>query len=134
MRQIVGILIKRPSGELFVHQRSAGKKIYAKLFGLGAGGAVEAGEEPIDAAKRELKEETNINADPAFIMSFEFINEGVVYRVHWFEVVTSFEPQIAHDEWQWMDWLSIEDVKTLRKDNKLCPDTAEFFDRYVVDL
>jgi 8-oxo-dGTP pyrophosphatase MutT (NUDIX family) len=61
MSEIAAIILRNRRGGYFVHQRSASKRLYPNLYGLGAGGRIEFGEEPLAGAVRELREETGID-------------------------------------------------------------------------
>lgn len=57
------ILVKHIDGSYLIMQRDFNKEGYPGMFEATAGGSAIKGESPIDAALRELKEETGINAD-----------------------------------------------------------------------
>ena len=51
-------------GQLLVHQRAAHKDVWPGRWDVAAGGVVGAGESWDDAARRELREELGVEADP----------------------------------------------------------------------
>jgi 8-oxo-dGTP diphosphatase len=106
------------NGGVYLMQRT-GTETYRDCWAF-AGGHIEQGETPLDAAKREFKEETGLN--PVFY-DFEFvcINERepdylcVVYSVD-FRNPQASKPQNTephkHSDWK---WFSFEDVTEIDK-------------------
>ena len=128
--EVAAIILRRETGELFVHQRASDRRMFPDLYGLGAGGKVNKGETPAEAAKRELTEETGIVADPIPLFSFDFSSELASYRMHIFEVITDQEVVIDAREWQSGSWMNTDGVDALDEWQKLCPDTSIFYKRY----
>lgn len=77
------------SGEIFVHQRAAGKDLFPNRYDMFVSGVVAAGESYGTAAVRELREELGIDGvEPEFL--FKCLYRGsqsqahiAVYRVTW---------------------------------------------------
>jgi 8-oxo-dGTP pyrophosphatase MutT (NUDIX family) len=86
-QRMVVIIVHNSLGQLFVHQRNAEKKIYPSLYGLGAGGHVEPGELPSQAAKRELKEELNIQTNIKPLFNIDFKSAGINHIVQVFSTL-----------------------------------------------
>jgi uncharacterized protein (DUF952 family)/8-oxo-dGTP pyrophosphatase MutT (NUDIX family) len=127
---IAAIILRNSKGQLFAHQRSPHKKSFPNLYGLGAGGHIKEGENPQQAAKRELSEEAGINARPTFLFTFPFSANGVDYQVHVFEVLTDQPVQADQHEWQESGWLNMNEIESLSQNDKLMPDTKLFFEKY----
>ena len=129
--RVATIIIRRPSGEFFVHQRSADRKLYPNLYGLGAGGKVGDHETPQMGAARELFEETRLGGSPEELFSFNFADDCVSHQLTVFELVTSDAITPDPREWQWSGWMDRSALEVLEHERRLCPDTAVFFRRYL---
>jgi 8-oxo-dGTP pyrophosphatase MutT (NUDIX family) len=59
---VVDILVKHTDGTYLLTKRDMSKDVYPGYWEASAGGSAIAGEEPLEAAKRELYEETGLTA------------------------------------------------------------------------
>jgi len=125
----VVIIVQNSSGKLFVHQRSADKETFPLPYGLGAGGHVESGEKPIQAAKRELKEELGIGPKPESLFSIRFESNEFKHIVHVFKALYNGGVD-SSEEFKWGRWMNIEEIDRLVDDNKLCPDTKILYEKW----
>ena len=55
-----GVLLRNARGEVYVHRRTGTKDVYPSCHDCLAGGVVGAGEDPAEAARRELAEELGV--------------------------------------------------------------------------
>ncbi|MEX1995397.1 MAG: NUDIX domain-containing protein [Candidatus Saccharimonadales bacterium] len=62
-RNVIHIWIINPNAQLLVQKRSVAKSAWKSLWDVSIGGGVSAGEEPTQAAVRELNEELGIEVD-----------------------------------------------------------------------
>ena len=60
--KVIAVLIVNDDN-ILIHQRSKNKKVYPNLWSLFVRGHVQAGEDSLDAALREIKEEIGIDVD-----------------------------------------------------------------------
>jgi len=125
----VVVIVQNSLGKLFVHQRGAKKKTFPLLYGLGAGGCINPGETPHQAAERELREELGIKAKPKSLFNIYFKSKNLSHEVHVFYV--KYDTILkSSKEFQWSGWLDITEVDKLARGNKLCPDTKLLYEKW----
>ncbi|HLF54443.1 MAG TPA: NUDIX domain-containing protein [Candidatus Nanoarchaeia archaeon] len=130
MGEIVIIIVQKYE-KLYVHQRSSKKKVDPSLFGLGAGGKVEPGESPLEAAARELDEELEIKKRPEELEKlFDFPFPERNYHVHVFRTCHYGEINPRTAEFQWGGWMNCSEIDPLAEQGKLCPDTKIAYERF----
>lgn len=80
------ILVFNQRGEVFIHQRTVTKDVFPSFWDVAVGGVLAAGEGFDEGARRELREELGIEAEPQALFPFRYEDErtvvvGMVYRV-----------------------------------------------------
>lgn len=130
-RRIAIVIIRRKNADFFVHQRLDTKRQYPGRYGLGAGGSFATGETPLQAAERELFEETGLSGTLTQLFDWDFSEDGESQHLFAFELYTERTPRHDASEWQWSGWLEPGRVAELADEGKLCPDTAALLARYV---
>jgi 8-oxo-dGTP pyrophosphatase MutT (NUDIX family) len=131
--RIVIIFIRNDEGKYFVHQRLSTKEHSPNLYGIGAGGRVNEGEEHAVAAARELKEETGLTTPVEYLFTEEFDGPDIYSTDYVYLTMTEDMISTDESEWQWSGWMTEEEVKGLAADRKLCPDTHVVFERYLAE-
>lgn len=108
-----GVLVRSTDGRrLYVHRRSDTKTVFAGMHDCLAGGVVDPGESPLQAATRELAEELGITGlYPVPLASAAWDGEwaGSPMRCHLFAYQVTYDGPIRHQEseiadgWWWTD-------------------------------
>ncbi|MBA8666691.1 NUDIX domain-containing protein [Holosporaceae bacterium 'Namur'] len=94
--RIVLILV-REGDKIFIQKRADCVKYLPGYYCTSAGGHVEAGEAPLDAAKRELKEELGLESEPEMIAEFIF-DDGHYRRIFLYQITLREEMQFNDKE------------------------------------
>jgi 8-oxo-dGTP pyrophosphatase MutT (NUDIX family) len=100
------VLLRRSSGEILVHRRADGKDVWPGLHDCAAGGVVQAGESPDDAAARELAEEFGVGGVTLHPRLRTWYRDDVthylahVYEATWDAAVAFTDGEVAAAWWE----------------------------------
>lgn len=131
-QEVAVVILKDDEGNYFIHQRCATKSLFPNLWGVGAGGKVEPGEPPHDAALRELWEETGCAPHIQHRFDLEYRDDDLLSEIHVFEAAVDRADLGFHEsEWQAARWCTESELKELTNTTGvLCPDTTAFMKHY----
>jgi len=117
------VLVFNSRGELFVHQRTAGKDIYPAHYDIAAGGVLLAGESYEESARRELAEELGV-VDVALTDRGEYYFADTNNRV-WgriYSCVYDGPLTLQKEEVQEGSFMSVAAVRQLARTKPFTPD------------
>lgn len=128
----VGILCWNSQGQLYVHQRTSTKDLFPSLYDMMVGGAVEAGEEYLAAARREIREELGVESDDLRFL-LEHLYEGPRNRsfIQLFEVTWDGPIRWQPEEIVWGEWMDFERVVRWVDEVEVVPDGGDVFRAYL---
>lgn len=131
LHRSTSIFVRRSTGELYVHRRTATKDVHPGLYDVVVGGVPAAGETYDEAAAREMAEEVGV-AGPVPTFLFMHRHEGptdrcltAVYEVGWDGEI---RPQAA--EIDWGGFVAREELDEMLEEHSFCPDSLEIFQRW----
>jgi isopentenyldiphosphate isomerase len=130
------VLVRDSAGRIYVHRRSDTKDWAPSQWDVAAGGVIGAGEDPDEAARRELGEElgiTGVELRPLGRHLYEDDTTRVVehaYETLWDGPVRHQPEEIAEGR-----WITLAELAALLADPSLAfvPDTRQLIARYGVD-
>ncbi len=111
-----GVLVRSGDGERVVlHRRAPDKLVFADTWDCWAGGVVGAGEDPADAAVRELDEELGITGVPLVPLpraAYDGVADGGRVRYHAFLFETRWDGPLRPEpaEISWVGWVSVAEL------------------------
>ena len=133
---VVAVLVRDPAGRVYVHRRTDTKDVFPGLHDCFVAGTLTAGEDPADAATRELAEElgvTGVVLEPLFTGWYD--DESTRHLCHvW---TTTYDGPITHqpEEIAWGAWLTVDELRTQLADPTwpFVPDGRVLVDQLLAD-
>jgi 8-oxo-dGTP pyrophosphatase MutT (NUDIX family) len=109
------VLVRSGNGEwVYLHRRSAEKMIFPGLYDCWAGGVLGPGENPGEAAERELAEELGVVGAQLRPLGRHPYDDGR-YRYHVFGYEVRWDGPVRHqpEEVVWGDWVTIDELRAV---------------------
>ena len=125
------VMVENNRKEFFVHQRTADKKIFPGQYAFVAGGKIELGELPFQAAKRELQEELGLETriEPLFHVSYT--DTSLKLKVYFFYTLCEGEEVVpSQEEFQNWGWKRPSEIEELMRSKPFCPTDKTFYEWY----
>lgn len=127
------LLLSGDEHRIYVHRRTDTKDVYPGLHDCTAGGVVVAGEDPFDAARRELAEELGVRTEPEFL--FREVFEQNTVRYHGFVFQARWDGPVVHQPEEVAEgwWMPVTELRE-RLDDPLwpfVPDGRQFTRRWL---
>lgn len=128
-----GIVVRDPYGRVYVHRRTPTKDVYPAHWDFTAGGVLQAGEDPLEGARRELAEELGVTSELESLGESDYYDAHTSY--HAFRYVTSWDGPITPqpEEVAYGAWLSIERLLDRMDDPEVpfMPDARALFGEWL---
>lgn len=125
------IIINKEKTKTLFQYRCPDKKLYPNTWDVAVGGHISKGETPMEAAKRELKEELGLNLDNYDIEEIETVKETLTYEdIYSNEFITTYliytdidvnELTLQKEEVSDVKWFTKQELKELREQNQTIP-------------
>jgi len=114
-------VVRREDGHWLAGRRASWLATWAERWALGAGGAVEVGESPVETLTRELDEEWQLRPADVSVEALVRLPSGLAMLVGQVTVPTEVQPvpDAEHDEFAWWppdpaDWPAVADERLRR--------------------
>ncbi|MFI1830552.1 NUDIX hydrolase [Streptomyces sp. NPDC020412] len=130
--RVTFVLARDERDRIFVHRRTATKKVHPGMYDMFVGGVVGAGETYDDAALREAEEELGVSGLPRPTRLFTFRYEGADGQSWWstvYEVRCALPVQPQQEEVDWYAFLPEEEVERRLTEWAWAPDSLAAWPR-----
>ena len=131
---VVAVMVRRSTGEVYVHRRTDTKDVFPGLHDAFAAGCLHYGEEPAEAAAREVAEELGVVGAPVTPVYTEWYEDGDTHHLC-YVYATTYDGPVTHqpEEVAWGGWMSPEELRTRLADPSwpFVPDGRALLQRWI---
>jgi isopentenyldiphosphate isomerase len=130
------VLVRDPTGRIYVHRRSPDKDWAPSHHDAAAGGVMAYGEGPAVAAARELAEELGVTGAELRPLGLNVYEDGTTRCVeHCYETTWAGPVTYADGEVVWGAWMTLDELGELLRDPgwRFVPDTRALLVRLATD-
>ena len=124
----VVVFVFDSKNRIFVHKRTASRKIYPGMWHLAVGGSVQSGESFDEAAKREITEEIGVkNPRPKYLFSSRYKSEidNVIAQIY--RLTHDGAVVIQKEELERGSFITIAQLRKELLEKKFCPDALQYY-------
>lgn len=125
------VLVFNSQGELFIHQRTATKDVYASFWDVCVGGVLTSGESFAASARRECLEEIGVTVEPEQLFLFRYADERTVVQGMVFRVVHDGPFVLQPEEIVRGEFVSLAVLPLRALRDPFCPDGWQVLQEYL---
>jgi isopentenyldiphosphate isomerase len=126
----VYVLVFNRAGELFLHLRTSGKDVYPSHWDVTVGGVLAAGESFAEGARREVREELGVEAEPAELFPFRYADRATAVRAMAYRVVHEGPFRLQPEEIVRGAFVPLGEVAARIAREAFCPDGLAVLEEY----
>ena len=111
--RVINCFIKSSEGKLWIPLRQHNKRMFPNSLDVSCGGHVSSGESYLDAFKKEMREELNIDTDTIQYKVLGKCNpevDNVSAFMTVYEIVQDVAPEYNPDDFQSYEWIAPKDL------------------------
>jgi isopentenyl-diphosphate Delta-isomerase len=130
--------------EVLLQKRAAAKRTWPNLYDISAAGHIDIGEEPIEAATRETKEELNIDINPEELKLIDVLRTHLVapdgsieneFRwVYLFKLISDVTFKPREEELESVSWVTLDTFTKECLTNKFVPQGKPYYDKVIAAI
>lgn len=123
----VFILVRNSAGKVLIHRRSEAKDLWPGWWDVAVGGVVASGEAYDEAARRELREEVGIEAEPTEVSSGTYDDPDVSLIARCYTVCHDGDVRPQDGEVAEFLWVGLEELSERLAEARFLPDSLALF-------
>lgn len=118
------VLVRNGRGDVYVHRRTETKDVFPGHYDFAAGGVLQVGEDPQEAALREVEEELGVTGVPLVALGeADYADEHTTYHAFCFTCVYDGPITWQPEEVAWGEWVDIARLREMVATLPFVPDT-----------
>jgi len=119
------VVVRNSAGEVYVHRRTDTKDVFPGRHDFAAGGVLQAGEIPYDAAVREAFEELGVHGvELTALGEADYADEHTAYHAFAYTCVYDGPITWQPEEVAWGAWVSVARLREMVGEVEFVPDTV----------
>jgi|SRR5271165_535485 len=125
------VLVFNTGGEIFIHQRTSTKDVYPSHWDVAVGGVLAAGEDFLEGARREVKEELGVNVQLQELFPFHYADEQSIAHVMVYRATHDGPFQLQVEEIVRGEFAPIAEMQNRTTRAPFCPDGLAILAHYL---
>lgn len=118
------VVVRNTAGEVYVHRRTDTKDVFPGRYDFAAGGVLQVGEDPYDAAVREAEEELGVAGVPLTgLGEADYADDHTSYHAFCFTCVYDGPITWQPEEVAWGAWVTVAELGAMVAAEEFVPDT-----------
>lgn len=118
------VVVRNAAGEVYVHRRTDTKDVFPGRYDFAAGGVLQVGEDPYDAAVREAEEELGVaGVALTSLGEADYADDHTSYHAFCFTCVHDGPITWQPEEVAWGAWVSVAELGAMVAAEEFVPDT-----------
>lgn len=118
------VVVRNSHGEVYVHRRTDTKDVFPGRYDFAAGGVLQVGEAPYDAAVREAEEELGVSGVALQPLGeADYADDHTSYHAFCFTCVYDGPITWQPEEVAWGAWVPLAELRAMVERGEFVPDT-----------
>ncbi|HWJ68222.1 MAG TPA: NUDIX domain-containing protein [Nocardioides sp.] len=119
------VVVRNSAGDVYVHRRTDTKDVFPGYHDFAAGGVLQVGEDPEQAALREAAEELGVTGVPLQpIGEADYADAHTSYHAYCFTCVYDGPITWQPEEVAWGTWMTVDELRDRLATDQFVPDTV----------
>jgi 8-oxo-dGTP pyrophosphatase MutT (NUDIX family) len=127
------VVVRNSAGQVYVHRRTDTKDVFPGRYDFAAGGVLQVGEEPYDAAVREAAEELGVaGVELTSLGEGDYADDHTDYHAFCFTCVHDGPITWQPEEVAWGAWVTVEELRAMVRTESFVPDSIALLGEHLL--